>query len=242
MTLEEYQTITGITVSASNQSRVTAEIARNRRKLESLLGYTLDPDKVLTNYYSELGKTSSDYACPIVDTDNLLAPDPVVNAYRLFDYNPQDEYLAVDPYTTLNAVKLVYLRPGASPNGVTVRTFDPDYLTQFQGNGTWHKYIGEFYGDYRWWPLNWYCGHSHKVQLAVDADWGFATTPTELNDLIADMTTFYSDADNNVKSESILTHSVTRFERTAPETLTPAKATIAKYAGPKGTVNKQLVV
>lgn len=237
MNLSEYQTLTGLSVASADQTRVTAELARSQRKLEALLGYTLTPANRNTNLYNELGKTNSDYSCPIVDTDDLEAPDAVVNAYRLFPYNPDDVFLAVDPFTTLNKVKLVYLRPGSVPNGVTVKTFDEDYVTS-QKTGTWSKYLYEYP---RYW-YRWVCAHSHRLQLAIDADWAFATVPDELNELIADFTTYYSDDNRNLKSESILTHSYTRDIKDDPYTTDYAKSIIAKYAGPNGSAYRELVL
>lgn len=237
MTLSEYQTLTGITVSASDQTRVTAEITRSRRKLELMLGYTLDATQRETNYYQELGKTSTDFSCPIVDTDDLDPPDAVVDAYRLFDYNPRDTYMHIDPFTRINKVKLVYLLTGSGSNGVTVRTIDPDYIRVVQ-TGAWGKYLQE-YNDY--FRYGWYCNHSHQLQLAVDAEWGFTTIPNELNELIADFTTYYSDDNRDLKSESILTHSYTRNTKVDPFTLSVNQATISKYAGPNGTMARALV-
>ncbi len=237
MTLAEYQTLTGITVSASDQTRVTAELARSRRKLETLLGYTLDPNQRLTNYYVELGKTDSDYACPIVDIDELEPPEAVISAYRLFPYSPEDVFLSVDPFITLHAVKLVYLRQGASPNGVTVKTFDEDYIT-LQKFNTWGKYLYEFP---RYW-YRWACIHSHQLMLAVDADWGFATVPTELSEVLADFATYYADDNRDLKSESILTHSYTRGAKTDPGTVSGNKAIVSKYAGPNGTAYPRNII
>lgn len=237
MTLAEYQTLTGITVSASDQTRVTAELARSRRKLETLLGYTLDSTQRLTNYYVELGKTDSDYSCPIVDTDTLEAPDAVVSAYRLFNYNPSDIYLSVDPFLTLYKAKLVYIRQGGTPNGITVKTFDEDYITS-QKLSTWSKYLHEYP---RYW-YRWNCSHEHSLLLAVDADWGFSTVPTELSEVLADFATYYSDDNRDLKSESILTHSYTRGAKTDPETVTRNQQIISKYAGPNGTAYKRDIV
>lgn len=237
MNLSEYTTLTGLTVASSDHTRVTAELARSQRKIESLLGYTLTPANRNTNFYNELGKTESDYSCPIVDTGELEAPDAVVNGYRLFPYNPEDTFLAVDPFTTLNKVKLVYIRPGAAPNGVTVKTFDEDYISS-QKVGTWSKYLYEYP---RYW-YRWHCAHTHQLLLAVDANWAFETVPEELNELVADFTTYYSDDTRDLKSESILTHSYTRKEKADPSSLSSTSRIIAKYAGPNGTAYRTLIV
>lgn len=237
MDLSGYQTLTGITVAAADQARVIAEIVRARRKLESLLGYTLDPALINTNLYNELGKTNSELSCPIVDTSTLLPPDPVVTAYRLYNFSGEDPYMHIDPFTTLNAVKLVYLRPGAAPNGVTVKTFDVNYLRTHRSRDTWSKYLHEFYSYY-----SWHCGHNHDVQLAVDAVWQFATIPDDLKEIWADVVTFNSDIKKGIKSESILTHSYTRFDNVSPETLPESTNIIGRYAGPHGLASRTVVV
>lgn len=232
MDLSSYQTLTGTTVSSSDTARVTAEIARSRRQLETMLGYTLDPALRNTNFYNELGKTSNDCAYPIVDTDTLDDPDAVVTAYRLYDYDLTDKYWHVDPFTRINAVKLVYIKQGASPNGVTVRTFDDEDIRSVGGRDSWSKYI-----EYT--PAHfWSCRYDHHIQIAVDAVWGFETIPDDLKYVWADMVTFSSDLEKNIKSESILTHSYTKFDKTAPETEASNHAVLARYAGPHGTLSR----
>ena len=237
MTISQYEAITGTTVASGDSTRVTAEIARARRKLESLLGYTLDPTLRDTNLYFEAGKTSSEYSCPVVNDANLLPPDPVITAYRLYGFNPKDPYLHVDPFTDVNAVKLVYIRQGAAPNGITVKTFDAKYVREYQGRTAWSKYLSEFDHHYHF-----SCAHSHQLQLAVDAVWQFATIPDELLDVWADMVTHYSDESNNIKSESILTHSYTKFDTGTPEMRSENMRTISRFAGPHGSVSKQVVI
>lgn len=233
MTLAEYQTLTGITVAASDQARVTAEIAKSRRILETMLGYTLDPALVNTNLYNELGKTDTDCACPIVDIDSLDDPDPVVTAYRLYDYNLTDQFFHVDPFTIINAVKLVYIKQGESPSGITVKTYDDEDIREHQGRDAWSKYIE--YTPHTFW----YCRHDHHIQLAVDAVWQFPTTiPDDLNYVWADMVTYYADCKKDLKSESILTHSYTKFDKEIPETLSHNQAVLSRYAGPHGTLSR----
>lgn len=239
MDLSTYQTLTGTTVDDS--TLYTAQINRTQKILESLLGYTLDSDSVNTNFYNELGRTQLECACPIVDTDELLDPDDVVTAYRTYKYDPRDKYWHVDPFTKINAVKLVYIKQGASPNGVTIKTFDDIEIREDRGRDIWSKYI-------EWHPttLGFNCYHDHFVQLAVDADWEFSTVPEDLQYVWADMVTYYADKNRDVKSESILTHSYTRFdnkkngESVKPEMLSANMAIITRYAGPHGTAGKMV--
>lgn len=226
MDLTTYQTLTGIT--ADNPTRTTAEIARTQTMLESLLGYTLNTSLVNTNLYNELGKTDSECSCPVDDLDSLLAPDAVVTAYRLFDYNITDKFWHVDPFTKINSVKLVYVKQGASPNGVTVKTFADTDIRSVMSKDSWSKYI-----EYT--PSEYYlCKHDHHIQLAVDAVWQFTTIPTELKYVWCDMITYYANDSADIKSESILTHSYTKGDTTPPEYRARNKSIIAHYAGPRG--------
>lgn len=197
-----------------------------------MLGFTLSSGSVNTNLYNELGKTDSECSCPIVDLDSLEAPDAVVTAYRLYNYNLNDTFWRVDPFTTVNKVKLVYLKQGASPNGVTVKTFlDTDIRVTPDKNG-WNKYI-EFS------PETYYlCRHDHTLQLAVDAVWQFSSIPTDLKYVWCDMITYYADDNRDIKSESILTHSYTKGDTTAPEYKDRNRNVLIRYAGPHGSLAK----
>lgn len=238
--LSTYQSVTGKTVS--DDVLYTAHTLRAMRRLEALLGYTLDPTLVETNLYNELGKTSTDFACPIVNIDELEDPDPVEGAYRLFPFNPYDTAHMVDPYTLIYKVKLVYVKQGESPNGVTLKTFDDENVLQYGGEA-WSKYISLGHGDYEPYVYNiswgWGCLHDHRLQLAVDAEWEFQDEiPGALIDVWADMVTFNADTGRDIKSESILTHSYTKFDRLPPEQESYYASIVSKYAGPNGTASR----
>lgn len=233
MDLSTYQTLTGITVSSSQTAFVTAQIARTRAMLETMLGFTLDPSKVNTNLYNELGKTANECACPSVDTVDLQDPDAVVTAYRLYRYNSLDQYFHTDPFTKLNKVKLVYIKPGATPNGVTFKTFDNDEIRSQFGRKNFAKYIEHCI------DCLCTCDCDDCVQLAVDADWVWPDSgdiPLDLQYVWTDMVTWYSNSKKDIKSESIDTHSYTKFDRVAPELEPQNLAVIKKYAGPYGSV------
>lgn len=227
-----YTELTGITIPAAQTAAYTATIRRVKSMLETMLGFTLDPAKVNTNLYSELGKTQLECACPSIDTATLDAPDAVVKAYRLFKYNELDKYFHVDPFTKLNKVKLVFIRPGATPNGITLKTFDNDELRSEFGREGWSKYIEHC--------LNCLCDCQCNdcVQLAVDADWLWPTTlPEDLLYVWAEMVTYYSNSkQENLKSESIDTHSYTFKDNVQAETKPHNLAVLKKYVGPYGSV------
>jgi len=231
MTLGEYQTLTGTTVASGDVARVTATIARTQAILETLLGFTLDPTTATTNLYNELGKTTQECACPSVDSE-LQNPDAVVGAYRLYRFNENDQYFHIDPFSKINAVKLVFIRDGDTPNGITLKTYDWADLRINYGRNGFAKYI-EHCTD-----CLCSCSCTDCVQLAVDAEWLWTDElPTDLQYLWADMVTWYSNPKNKgIKSESIDTHSYTRFDNTPPENEPSNLAVLKRYAGPYGSV------
>lgn len=235
MTLAEYQALTGITVSSANTAKVTAQLARTQALLETLLGYTLDPDKVEENLYNELGKSNRDCFCPSVDLEDLQDPDPVVGAYRLFRYNDLDKYFHVDPFTVLHKAKLVFIKGGTGANGITIKTFDTEELRVSKGRDGIAKYIEHCH------DCLCICECNDCVQLAIDADWLWKPAtdiPLDLQYLWADMVTWYSDDKNKkLRSESIDTHSYTFASNTAPEMEPSNLAIIKRYAGPYGSVS-----
>lgn len=254
MDLTEYQALTGITVADDQITFVEAQIRRTQKILESLLGFTLDPDNVNENFYIEQGKTTADCFCPNVDfdnLDNLEAPDEVVTAYRLYSYNPNDKFYHVDPFTQVHQVKLVF-------NDVTIRTFEiDDYRANFH-NG-WAKFIEDCTNNVCM------CSCRNCVQLAVDADWLFVCDSSvdssidssvgscideELLYIWADMITHYADCKSDVKSESIGSHSYTKYSDAAagregiklpPEEKPSNIKVLKKYAGPNGTLTQVIV-
>lgn len=230
MNLAEYQTLTGITVPSTQTAKVTATIARTQAMLETLLGFTLDPDKVNENLYIELGKTSQECFCPSVNLENLQPADEVVKAYRLYRFNDLDKYFHIDPFTKVHAVKLVFLKEGTTDNGITLKTFDWNEvrLQMKQGFGKFIEHCNDCLCS---------CSCTDCVQLAVDADWLWPSDiPDDLLYVWADMITYYSDdKKKEIKSESIDTHSYTRFDNKPPETDANNLAVIRKYAGPYGS-------
>ena len=228
MDITEYELLTGINVPTSQEALITANIVKTQTLLESILGYTLDETKVDVNQYTELGKTASECpnACDI-DIDSLEAPDSVIYAYRIFDYNRKDKYIAIDPCTEIHAVKLII-------GNVTVKTLVEfeDYRID-QKNGL-IRYLEKL--DCCW-CSNLDC--CDNVQLAVDAEWVWQDEddiPLDLKYLWTDMVTHYSDSSNNIKSESLGPHSYTKFDNIKPET--KSLSIIKIYAGPNGTVSK----
>lgn len=236
MDLTKYVELTGITPPAAENDKYNAVIRRSISMLETMLGFTLTPANVNENLYNEVGKSTNDCACPSVaiDEDNLADPDSVVTAYRLFPYNDLDQFLQIDPFTAVHKVKLVYVKATADNRGITLKTFDTDSVrVNFGRNG-----VGKYLEVCRTCWCQCDCA-GDCVQLAVDADWVWpegSDIPDELLYVLADMVTYYADVKRNIKSESITTHSYTKFENTPAETIPSNLTIIKKYAGPNGSV------
>lgn len=229
MTLDEYEELTGTSVASSQRRAFSAQLVRTQRRLEHLLGFTLDPDQVTENLYTETGKTQSESVCSDIDDADLLPADAVVGAYRIFPYNADDRFLHVDPFSTVHAVKLI-------SGDVTVRTFDSDEYVAQRKQGGWGKYLAV--------PGHWWLCRCQRncVQLAVDADWLWDKDgdhdglPEDLLDVWADMASSHADDKRNIKSESIGAHSYTKFDSKPPEK--ENASILKKYAGPNGAVSR----
>ena len=236
MNLTKYQELTGIVVSEADENLVNAQIRRTRGILESMLGFTLDPNKTNTNIYNEVGKVQNEYSCPNVDISELLPADDVINAYRLYNYNEFDKYFFIDPFLAVHKVKLAYIKPGyPDESSITIKTFDNDEVRIQYGRDSVGKFIEKIKKFYFNW-LSCNCSSMH-VQLAVDADWMFQDClPEDLLYIWADMITYEVDCKKDIRSESIEGHSYTKFDRVSPVTESQNLAIIKKYAGPYGSV------
>lgn len=233
MNLETYQTLTGVTVPENQQAVIKAQIKRTRAVLEDMLGFTLNSDKVAENLYNEEGKTTAECACPNVDIEDLQEPDEVQYAYRLYSYNSKDKLFHVDPFTELYKVKLVH-------DGVTIKTFDDDEIRVNYGRYGLSKFI-EACRECLCLSLN--CGCTDCVQLAVDAKWLWEDClPQDLKYVWADMVTYYHDCKKDVKSETVGSHSYTKFDRRLPEDEPANLSIIKRYAGPYGSVTRTLTI
>ena len=234
MDINEYESLTGITVATSQEALITATITKTQTLLESILGYTLDETKVNVNQYTELGKTPSE--CPStcnINIDSLTPPDAVIYAYRIFDYNKKDKFIAIDPCTEIHKVKLIV-------GNVTVKTLVEyeDYRID-QKNGL-IKYLEKV--DCCW-CSNLDC--CENVQLAVDAEWVWQDEddiPLDLKYIWTDMITSYSDCSDNIKSETLGPHSYTKFDNVKPEQKAENLLIIKKYSGPNGIINKIITI
>lgn len=236
-----FTSLSGITLDASQSLRYARVKELAERNLEGMLGWPLDPES-WDNQYIEIGKVRDDYAfCSDVAIDEELeAPDEVVGKYRLYGYHESDLFLAIDPAIEIHAVKLVR-------DGVTYRTFaENEYDAQWvNGRPRFTKFLG--LNKCRW--CGYWCWIRKPYQLAVDATWAFAdetvddeqspTLPIELQSVLADMLVDSFDDKANIKSESVISHSYTKFDKSP--LLETHNSILQKYAGPYGSVKRRLV-
>lgn len=236
MNLEKYTELTGITVDSSNEAMVKAMIQRTKKTLENALGYTLKPKYL----YTEKGKVQFEGQLPLTieDQTNLLPPDEEQGLIKLFDYQEADRFLHVDPYKNLYSAKLVY--PIKDGEFITVLDLD-NVVAHYERDGI-GKFIEKHYEWFTWawyktWRLSWDYNGGTGLQLAVDADW-LDCYPDDLMYLWADMVTYYSDPDSNIKSESVTGHSWSKADTTAPEQKLSNISLLTRYAGPQGAITR----
>ena len=230
MNLEKYEKLTGITIPEDKRDYYKAQIKRVQTRLESLLGYTLEPQHI----YTELGKTQQDCICPdIPQSAKLLPADAVRGIYKVFPYNYKDKFLHIDPFKDVYKVKLV--KVNENYQFITVKTFD--HITK--------QYMQQGIGNHIEKCKTCFCNCECKdcVQLAVDADWIDFTEddddiPDDLWYLWCDMIDYYADPDKDIKSESVDGHSWSKGDIKPPQEEDYAKLLLKRYAGPFGSVTR----
>lgn len=245
MTIAEYTTLTGITVSTEDEPKVEAAIRKSEAKLEALLGYSLSTQKTWT----ELGKVQYDGLVPFpslpVSDDvlnNLQPADVQTGTIQLFTFDELDKHIKINPAKKIHRAKVVL--PVSETEFITIYDLEnaKPYLNVAGLVTAITRYSNWF--TWTWWnSLLW--SDKQNLVLAVDATYVDTTDVNTYNDLawlLADMVTYYADPAyslmGNVKSESIDSHSYTRANTGAdPDSMAPqgqpsAKMIIEKYAGP----------
>lgn len=215
--------------------RLDSALLLAQAELETLLGWPLDPAD-WENQYTEIG-ISQDGSCD-PDQENLALPDEVIGSYRIYRWRESDRFLAIDPATAVHAVKLI-------KNGITCKVFDSKEYSPVWKNGStpYFKYL-DLCRDC---ILACYCALCDEgcYQLAVDADWAFAdeeasVLPLELQNVLAQIALHNLDPKKDIKSESITSHSYTKYDNIAPTT--KYSSIITKYAGPNGLAKRVSII
>lgn len=236
-----FTNLTGITPTPSQTVAFGSIAQMAGETLAEALGWPLNPED-WGNQYTELGKLPAPESWDFdsdwdIDLDDLLPPDTVIGQLRQYRWEEHDQYLHIDPATTINAVKLV-------KDGVTVRTFNPQHYRTQKVNGpvTYSRYI-ELRPDsllskwllFLWAPMpEVMFGMEHRfVQIVVDADWGFTKLPLTLQRVWAEQIAYEFDLKRDITSESMLGHSYGKKARDTP--VVKYVATLQKYAGPNST-------
>lgn len=251
MTIAEYQTLTGTTVSDADATRMKAIIRRSETKLETLLGYSLSKQKKWT----ELGKVQLEGyvpfpSLPVSDEviDDLSPADDETGDTQLFTFDELNKHLRINPAKEVYRAKIVL--PVNADEFITIHTLEG--LTPYLNSA---GLVVALTRRLHWFTWSWWTNlpwHDRKnLQLAVEADFVDVCDASKYPDLawlLADMIAYYSDPNysvmGNIRSESIDSHSYSRssivattakgssYDDYAPEGQPSAKLVIEKYAGP----------
>lgn len=247
MTIEQYETLTGQTVTPDEEPMVLAMIARATRELESALGYSLTPQ---TNIYSELGKTKYNWpfprqTLPVTQQmmDNLLPADLPIGEVKVFPLELKDKHVLVQPFDTVHRAKIVLVTE--KDKFITLVDLT-SAIPQYNSRG-WGKWIEI---DVPYWTADptalfnftsmYAQGHPKqaKFALAIDADFTNVAEIPELQYLLADMVQYRLDPNNsaamsNITSESVDGHSWSKGENSkTPYDSDESKSLISQFAGP----------
>lgn len=242
MTIDEYQAITGMTVSDADIPRVKANIRRAEIKLEELLGYSLSKQ----NKWTDLGRVRFDGFLPFPSLSNadgrdLDEPAEQFGTIQLFNFDELDTHIRINPAKQVHRTSVVY--PVSRDEFITVADLNASPYLNNAGLVVAVSRQPEWF-TWGWWgALN--IQHRKNLMLAVDADYVNVCDANRYPDLallLADMVTYYSDpwfsVMGNIRSESIDSHSYSRAstgkdpDSSAPQGQPSARRTIQKYAGP----------
>ncbi len=138
---------------------------------------------------------------------------------RYFDYHKNDKYIVIDPCESITSIKLI-------EDDETIYELDEEEYREHIKYGS-VKYIEICSTCYT--PC-YKC-----VQLEVEAEWLFETIPTDLQYLWAEMITYEADPSNNIKSQTLGTHSYTKASTLRPEDKKENKGVLDKYTGGHGS-------
>lgn len=183
---------------------------------QNLTGKTV-PTSQQTYYEAIIAKTKSMLENLLGYTlDSQNAPTT-----RYFQYNKSDKYLTFDPFETITSIKLVR-------DAEVIYTFtEEDYRIHIT-NG-----ITKSIQPCNLCQLRGCCIECSQVEVV--ADWEWDTLPTDLQYLWVDMVSFETDTSNNIKSQTLGTHSYTKANTKKPQEKSENAIVIGKYAGSNGS-------
>lgn len=156
------------------------------------------------------------------------------SSIRIFPYHKHDNYLLIDPASSITTVRLI-----RGDEEIEVLELDDDYHI-YEKNG-YIKYLTRCYDD-RWCICRDYCRSCAQLEVTGVWLWPEDGIPEDLLYVWADMVTYNGDCKNNIKSETLGTHSYTKFSREDPLTETNNQAIILKYAGGNGSIIRNITL
>lgn len=245
MTIAEYQTLTGTTVSETDTPRVNAAIRKAETKLAGLLGYSLSKQKTWT----EKGKVQYNGltpfpSLPVSDdvVNNLTAPDDQTGDIQLFNLDSLDTHIRINPAREVYRAKVVL--PINEDEFITI--YDLENGVPYLNTAGLVVAISRYHTWFTWsWWNSLLWADRNNLMLAVEGEYIDcinASEHPELAYLLADMVSYYSDVNysvmGNIRQESIDSHSYSRAstgktpDSAAPEGQATSKRIIEKYAGP----------
>lgn len=139
---------------------------------------------------------------------------------RKYPFNINDLRLVVDPCTNITSVTLYN-------DSELVYTFTTDeYREVYTGSHISALEMGSYF--------RLLCTKS--VELRVTATWQFATVPADIKMVWADLVTYLIDPTNNIKSQTLGTHTYTKGTTRSTIESEYAVSILTKYAGPLGSI------
>lgn len=207
-------------------AQINAAILKAQSILEILLGYTLDPNHVEDNQFPGLTPTK---------------------AYRIFPFNRNDLSTRIDPCTELYHV--YFLRADGTTEEVDLDTFhgilDRGIITFINFYSSFFPYFPSWFSSGF---INFRCectANCAHLQLLVDAEWCWKPITEQPNDLLqvwAEMISYYGAQDGDIRSQTLGSHSYTKFDKQIPESISSNASIIARYAGPRGTAVRTITI
>lgn len=147
---------------------------------------------------------------------------------RIFPYVREDKYKHIDPCTAVHAVTIV-------KNGVDLDVLTTDEYTVVTNRGL-IKHLAIHICTVCSRSV---CACSNPLyEYKVNADYAFVDNalPDDLAGVWADMVTYYADPKLGIRSETLGTHSYSKFDKDVIENDPASQAIIRRYAGPRGTL------
>lgn len=226
MELEDFQELTGITLTEAQAEQYDTIMNKALRRLQKLLGWELrsadnyvEAGQYLSTSFLIDQRVIQEMADDNTLSEYLREPDELVNTWRLYPYYDVNTNLRIDPCTAIHQVKLVYPLIGEDEQFVTVCNLSKyvPLVGKSVERTNYITYIKKLQ-DIDSCPCRWM--ETGAPMLAVDAEWLSRKYPNDLADILAEAiiyeyqnpVKFTADAGRALKSysESVDGHSITK--------------------------------